>query len=485
MAAEPLRAGVGRVGITPPLTAPHASWGAQLHVLPDGVEADLWATALVVADGETMAAWIDLDLVIISRPESDAIREAVAAAIDIPVQAVRISVTHNHAGPPPSAWNWTREGQAALDGYYARRPEYAAGAARMARASLRPARVAAGSGESKVAVNRREIAPDGRPVTGVNPEGPIDPHVFVLRIDDAQGGSLAAVVGYTMHPTTLGPGNRLISPDWPGHLKRTVEAISGATCLFAQGATGNIGPGPDGFTDDVGVVRRLGGQVGCEAARVYLGLQLPAVRHRHERVWESGAPLGKWTREPLPEPDPVVRVMSREVMLPLIAQPPLSDAQARVDAAQRRLDDLKQRAAPAAEIEAATFATKRANMALSRAWAYGGRESFPVELHLLQIGPAVLVGTEGEPFAEIGLEIKAGSPWPATWFGGYTGGWVGYIPTPDAYPQGGYEVDTSPFAPGAARRLVAEALATLRDLRGNVSAGETQRDLPAQGGNVR
>jgi hypothetical protein len=452
------------VNITPPLTAPHAGWGAQLHVQPDGVEADLWATALVVDDGATTAAWIDLDLVIISRQESDAIREAVGAVLDIPATAVRVSVTHNHAGPPPSAWNWTHQGQAALDGYYALLPEYAAGAARMAQASMRAARVTVGSGESRVAVNRREIAPDGRPVTGVNPDGPIDPEVFVLRIDDAQGGPLAAVVGYTMHPTTLGPTNRLLSPDWPGHLKRTVEAITGATCLFAQGAAGNIGPGPDGFTDDVEVVRRIGREVGCEAARVYLGLQLPAARHRHERLWDSGAPLGKWTREPLPEPDPVVRVMSREVQLPLIEQPPLSEAQARVDEAQRRLDDLKQRGAPAAEIEAATFVTKRANMARSRAQTFGGQQTFPVELQLLRIGPAVLVGVEGEPFAEIGLGIKAGSPRLATWFGGYIGGWSGYIPTPDAYPQRGYEVETSPYAPEAAGRLVADTLAALQAL---------------------
>src|ERR687889_1115680 len=204
MAAEPFRAGVGRVSITPPLTAPHASWGAQVHVLPDGVEADLWATALVADDGVAVVAWIDLDLVIVTRQESDTVREAVATALDIPPQAVRVSVTHNHAGPPPSAWNWTRQGQAALDGYYALLPEYAAGAARMAYAGLRPARVATGSGESRVAVNRREIAPDGRPVTGVNPEGLTDPQVFVLRIDDVEGGPLAAVVGYTMHPTTPG-----------------------------------------------------------------------------------------------------------------------------------------------------------------------------------------------------------------------------------------------------------------------------------------
>ena len=77
--------------------------------------------------------------------------------------AVRVSVTHNHAGPPPSAWNWTTQGQAALDGYYAhaarvRRRRGPAGPARSAAGPGRPA----GSGESRVAVNRREIAP-GRP----------------------------------------------------------------------------------------------------------------------------------------------------------------------------------------------------------------------------------------------------------------------------------------------------------------------------------
>jgi hypothetical protein len=468
MTMTSFQAGVGRVTITPPLTAPHASWGAQVHVLPDGVDADLWATALVVSDGETTAAWIDLDMVIVYRPESDAIREAVANALDIPPQNVRVSVTHNHAGPPPSAWNWTRQGQEALDGFYALLPEYAAGAARLARQGMRPARVAVASGESRVAVNRRETAPDGRPVTGVNPEGIIDPQVFVLRIDERDGGPLAAVVGYTMHPTTLGPTNRLVSPDWPGHLKRTVETLTGATCLFAQGATGNVGPGPDGYTDDVGVVRRLGKQVGCEAVRVYLGLDLPAARHRHERVWESGAPLGKWTRETLPEEAPVVHVLSRDIALPLIAQPPLDEARARVEEAQARLDELKHRGAPASDIEAATFATKRANMALSRAATYGGKQDFPAELHMLRIGPAVFAGTEGEPFAEIALAIKADSPFPATWFGGYTGGWAGYIPTPDDYPLGGYEVDTSPFAPEAAGRLVEETLAALRDLEREV-----------------
>ena len=90
-------------------------------------------------------------------------------------------------------------------------------------------------------------------------------------------------------------------------------------------------------------VRRLGGQVGCEAARVYLGLQLLPFDTAMSGSGNRGRPLASGYEEPLPEPDTVVRVMSREVMLPLIEQPPLSDAQARVDEAQRRLDDLKER----------------------------------------------------------------------------------------------------------------------------------------------
>ena len=38
------------------------------------------------------------------------------------------------------------------------------------------------------------------------------------------------------------------------------------------------------------------------------------------------------------------------------------------------------------------------------------------------------------------------------------------MPTAEAYPLQGYEVETSPFAPEAADILVAETVAALRDL---------------------
>lgn len=458
------QAGVGRATITPPLAMPHASWGAQTHVLPDGIASDLWLTVLVVSDGAQTAAIVDLDLMLISRAESDAIRAAVAEVLGVPGEAVRVSVTHSHAGPPASSYDWIKEGAEALQGYYRMLPAFAAGAARGALREMRPARMAVGRGESRVAVNRRETAPDGRTIAGVNPDGPIDPEVFVLRIDAEAGGPLAAIVGYTMHPTTLGPGNRIVSPDWPGHLKRTIETLTGAICIFQQGATGDVGPGPDSYTDDLNAVRRLGGAVGAEAARVYFEMHIPAATGRHERVWESGAPLGKWTWEPIEEPSVVVRVAEREIAMPVRPQPTLDEASAAPAAAEKRLTDLRETGAPAFDIEAATFAAKRANMALTRVRDFTGKTTFPLRLHLLQIGPAVLAAIEGEPFNRIARDVKAASPIPWTWFGGYTGGWYGYIPTPEEESRKGYEVETSAYAPEAADLLVRETVAAIGDL---------------------
>ncbi|CAN5879808.1 hypothetical protein BH24CHL4_BH24CHL4_10260 [soil metagenome] len=462
MAESQFRAGIGRVDVTPPLTAPHAGWGAQTHIQPDGVDQPLNVTALVVDDGSTMAAWVEFDLVIINSAETEAIRARVSQALGIAPDQVRVTVTHNHAGPPPSSWDWVKTGLEALQTYYRQLPEYAAGAALVARNSMAPAQLGVGTGASHVAVNRRESAPGGRIVTGVNPDGIIDPEVLVVRIDRAGGEPLASIVGYTMHPTTLGPTNRLISSDWPGHLKRTVESLTGTTCLFVQGATGNVGPGYEGFTADVEVPEKLGKMVGFEAARVYHSLHLPARTFHHDRVWESGAPLGRWEADLIDDPEPKVRIAVEYVTLPLIEHPPVETAGAKVREVETRLNELRDAGAPADEVEAATFLTKRANMALTRSRFYAGKTETPVEVNLLQVGPVMFAGTQGEPFVEIGLAIKQQSPFEHTWFGGYTSGWAGYIPTPDAYPLKGYEVETSPFTPDAAGALIDGTVALLK-----------------------
>lgn len=103
-------------------------------------------------------------------------------------------------------------------------------------------------------------------------------------------------------------------------------------------------------------------------------------------------------------------------------------------------------------------------MRAEKARQYAGRSEVVAELHGLRIGPVALVGFAGEPFSEIGARVKAGSPFTHTLFSGYTNDYLGYVPIADAYAEGGYEVDTSPFLPEAADRVVEGRLALLGEL---------------------
>jgi hypothetical protein len=69
-----------------------------------------------------------------------------------------------------------------------------------------------------------------------------------------------------------------------------------------------------------------------------------------------------------------------------------------------------------------------------------------------------------EPFAEVGVALKASSPFAATMVSGYSNGMLGYLPVAEAYPEGGYEVWVTPFAPEAAALVVENGRALLTDL---------------------
>src|SRR5690606_5840080 len=94
------------------------------------------------------------------------------------------------------------------------------------------------TGSCHANVNRRYRLADGRIVVGQNPEGFVDPTLSLLRLDDDENRTVT-IVGYACHPTIMAHRNRLITPDFPGVVKRVVEASVGGHCLFLQGAAGN------------------------------------------------------------------------------------------------------------------------------------------------------------------------------------------------------------------------------------------------------
>ena len=79
----------------------------------------------------------------------------------------------------------------------------------------------------------------------------------------------------------------------------------------------------------------------------------------------------------------------------------------------------------------------------------------------LKLGDTLICGTQGEIFVEYGLELKKASPAEKTFVFEVTNGSLsGYIFTPDAVDDGGYEVGTSIFTKDAGKTIV-EAIKSL------------------------
>jgi hypothetical protein len=107
---------------------------------------------------------------------------------------------------------------------------------------------------------------------------------------------------------------------------------------------------------------------------------------------------------------------------------------------------------------------KRSRMRSERSRNYHGKQHIELEFQGIRINDIAIVGVPGEPFVEIGLAVKQGSPFLHTLFSGYSNVGGSYIPMAAAYAVGGYEVDITPFTEGAAQVVIDESLALLAEL---------------------
>jgi hypothetical protein len=177
-------------------------------------------------------------------------------------------------------------------------------------------------------------------------------------------------------------------------------------------------------------------------------------KERLLKIEPSGADLGIYLDEKSGEPDASLGVSMEMVTLPAKELPPPEEVRAQFDAAQQRLEQVRRRTKDIDRIKEAAFPAKRAYIALNIAEVFGRGGSVDLPVQVMRIGNTSLVAIPVEPFAEIGAEVKKRSAADWTVFGGYSNGYYGYMPVRYAYPEGGYEVTTSPFAPGAGEQMV-------------------------------
>ena len=445
-----LRAGVARVTVTPPIGIPMIGFAGRGPAA--GIHDDLTATALVLESspgrqhgeaqgpGVSRLAIIACDLLFLRSEEVRAVREATARLTDVPPDHVVIACSHTHYGPLTEPG---REEQAPqIESYLANLVHQLAGAVAMARAAAVPCRLGFGQGEVRIGINRRERTADGQMILGQNPSGPVDPRVAVLRIDGVEGRPLAAILNYACHPVSLGSQCTDISADFPGTARRLVEEQTGATCLFLQGATGNINPLLMGW--DWTHLARLGLPLGAEAARVF------------------------WSAEPdAGSTDGGVGVASSQLALPPLLPSSIDEGRETIAMLERERERLSE-----GNNEGALWWTQtRLERARKGLDALRGDTPVPpvaAELTALRLSQSVgVITAPGEIFTEIGQSIVARSPFRHTLYATYANGTIGYVPTRAAYAEGGYEVTHAcQVAPDAGEQIEEESVRLLQAVNG-------------------
>ncbi len=407
MAAEQsgtLRAGVAKTDITPTKPVNMAGYAARKD-LSQGVHDPLSARAVAFEQDGKRLVLVSADLIGFGGGTADRFRKAITEACQLQPSDLFLAAIHTHGGPSLSL-DSTRG--------HANNVEYTKGLetqlvelAKSALGHMVPVQVGVGSGSSPIGVNRRETVQgrDGKPAItlGRNPYGPTDKEVQVLKVTQPGTGDLIAVVfAYATHSTAMGQSNYQITGDVHGMAEQFVEKYldRGVIVPGFAGASGNINP------------------------------------------WFRVLPKFETANGWIPEPVLMSTMLGEEVV---------------------QTSNRVRQTTTVAPIKTAIKTVTLPGKARAQDAA---KEPAPVQLTITvaRLGDVAILGLGAEVFNEIGRAIKTASPFPNTIVITHCNGSAGYLPTRPSYEEGGYEVQSSRFAPGAAEQVIEEAGRMLREL---------------------
>lgn len=437
--------GSSKVEITPPLTIPYLGYEPR-HAFFQGVHDPLYVRALAIGDGREEGS---TDVVILAAdslgfsnallgPERNfthEVRMHIHALTGIPPGHVMLASSHAHSTPEtanlrrlldtPAAGPWL---ETLID--------QLASAAVMAFHQRRPATLKAGIGEVVgLAHNRRDRY---RAVKGHAAPGPTDPQVAILLAESTSDNNMTILSNFACHPVTV-QVQPYISADFPGAAMSFVEnAVPYCTnSLFLQGACADQNPIRN--TSDFNDVARYGWMLGGEIVKT----------------------VGRMCTPDYPVLPAVVDVQSATIELDARTLPPRAVLEQEHQEATRQLEN-----AVDAE-ERAIWQRKQRLAQEALVLADFGSAPVPAEVQVIRVGDVAFVGLPGEPFVELGLSIKKRSPATHTFVVGYANDWIGYLTTPSAWEEGGYEVSLGPWTrvgPDGGYQLVDKAVELLNQL---------------------
>ena len=455
-----VRAGVARGDITPPVGIYHRMWGAALHDRATGVHRPLAATVLWLAPAmealERGTLIISLDHCILDRGEMERIRTSAAAATGIAADDVQVALSHTHGAGFMSRSREHLPGGDLIGPYLDFVVEEVTLLAVEAQAHSQLATILYGTGRCTLAAHRDLFdEARGHYVCGFNPAGPADDTLLVVRVADDTNATLATLVNYACHPTTLAWDNTLISPDWIGAMREVVETASGAPCLFLQGASGDLGP-REGFIGELEVAERNGRQVGYAALATLEALPPPGTRFEYAGAVQSGTWIGTW-RHVQVAASPTAWQWERITVdlpyrddLPTIAQ---------THASRERWQGEEQAARAAgdeARVRDCRANVEQMTRRLQRLETLPAGKAYPMRVVLGKLGDGLWVFVPGELYQVFQTSLRAKlAPQPVI-VATISNDWQpGYLPAVGSYGRGIYQDVISLLAPGSLETLLA------------------------------
>lgn len=457
-AADPgvFRAGAATGDITPELGA--MIIGGFSPVPANYVHDPLQVRALVLDDGRRRLALVVVDNIGLPREVCDEARRLTTERTGLAADGILIAATHTHsgttAGTETSIGPSTGRGPEDLAAYRKFIASRLADTIRRAISQLEPARMGWGSAlEPAQVFNRRWYVSDEalrrNPFGGVDtvrmnppagspalikPAGPTDPEISFLSVQAVSGRPIALFASYSLHYVGGVPAGVVSADYFAVFCARIGELLQAGRPRepHAPPFVGLLANGTSGDVNNVDFRAKRPVQPAFEQMQRVADLLATAVYRAQQTTVHREA----------------VTLDARYEELPLQSRRPSPEMVARARDVLAR---------PAGGPSWHPLEKVYANRVLQR-------DAAPVAvvapLQVLRIGEVAIMTVPAEPFAEMGLELKARSPWSRTLTIGLANGYYGYLPTPPQIRLGGYEtwVGTNRLEPEAAPKITAALL---------------------------
>jgi len=394
------QAGAASIDITP--AGPIWMSGYASRNKPSqGVLQKLHAKALALGDSRgNRVVIVTTDVVGLPRELTDVVGARVEKQFGLPRARLMLNSSHTHTGPMIRGnlkvlSDLSDADQRVVNEYSAKLTDDLVAAVGAAIAAMQPASLTYGEGKTDFAINRRQKTPAGVKI-GLNPTGPMDHSVPVLKIAGADGKLKAVLFGYACHNTTLTGEHYQLSGDYAGFAQAAIEdANPGATALFVELCGGDQNPNP---RSDLKSVQQHGKSLGTEVQRV-LAAGASAMKPVKGRI-DAALQWRDIPVQPRTRADYEKMTGDKDVFVARFGRFML-----------KRLDDRQ----PMKTV------------------------SYPVQA--LRLGDGlVMVALGGEVVVEYALQIKAANPKLRVIVAGYSNDVMGYVPTAKMLTdEGGYE----------------------------------------------